>query len=103
MPNPNRVRTSDPIFANSLLTLLGQDAELPDGQTIRAIIHAANITSADTLYDNTYSQFWYAKIPTRELATLEAGQVVTYDGKSCYAPTLQPTAKGWSVFTLEPQ
>ena len=101
MRNRHYARTSDPTNSKALLAYLGEDITLPDNTGIRAIIHTPRTTEADNLYSNVFSTILYARIPTANLGTLAAQQVVTYAGAAHYVPTLQPTGKGWSAFTLE--
>ena len=82
---------------------LGEDITLADDTVITAIIHDKESTEAGSFFSNIYTNIKYAKIPTANLGTLEAQQVVTYDGAAHYVPTLQPTERGWSIFTLERQ
>ena len=102
MPGPEP-RTSDPSFSSPLLALLGEEIILPDNSRIKAIVHTERQTYADSLGSNVYVWITYGKIPTANLGTLAAQQVVTFEGAAHYVPTLQPTGKGWTVFTLEKQ
>ena len=111
-PNPHRRQTSDDLFSKPLLAYLGDDIELPDGTTIRAIVHEVEETDAGGrqrsdavrggITSNVYSSVKWAKIPTANLGTLAAEQTVMLEGQPHFVPTLQPTEKGWTVFTLEP-
>ena len=101
MGNRNRLYTSDPIFSKPLLDYMGDDIVLPDQTTIRAILHVQESTQATDMMGNFYTAITTGKIPTTNLGTLAAGQVVEIDGEAFYVATLQPTEKGWSVFVLE--
>lgn len=102
MPGPE-AKTSDPTFSASLLAYLGEEITLPDNSVIKAIVHSERTTEADGMGGNFYTRILWARIPTAKLGTLAAQQVVTYDGASHFVPTLQPTGKGWTMFTLEKQ
>ena len=101
--NPARVFTAAPPFAKALLAYLGEDITLPDDSVIQAIVHDSEKTEGGDMTGNVFSEVLYARIPTGNLGTLVAQQVVTYDGEAHYVPTLQRTGKGWTVFTLERQ
>ena len=88
-------RTSDPVYADSLLALMGRDVHLPDGSEIRAILRdeqSSEVAQAAGLYLEIRS----LRLPTRSLGTLVEGMVVTIDGGIWYVGALNPDGYGWS-------
>ena len=102
MPGPEP-RTSNPTFSKALLAYIGEEITLPDNSVVKAMVHTVSDTAASDMTGNVYSNVLYARIPTANIGSLAAQQVVTYEGAAHYVPTLQPTGKGWTVFTLERQ
>ena len=104
MVTPGReARTSDPTYSASLLAYLGEDITLADNSVIRASVHADRKTEADELSTNFYSVVLYGRIPTANIGTLVARQVVTYREEPYFVPVMQRTGKGWTVFVMELQ
>ena len=96
-------RTSNPTFSKALLAYIGEEMTLPDNTVIRAMVHTERQTVAGDYGENVYVNILFARIPTANLGSLAAQQVVTYDGAAHYVAVLQPTGKGWTQFTLERQ
>ena len=94
-----RPRTSDRVYAASLLALMGSDALLPDGTTVRGILRDSPLTDV-TNESSHYRLQRGLRVPTDDLGTLAQGMWITIGGDQWYVAGVSPHGFGWHLATL---